>query len=77
MQVVRDTVEIYRKHQLPTLVLAASIRHPLHIIEAAKAGADIATVPFKVLEQSARHPLTDAGIQAFLKDWETFQQERQ
>ncbi len=74
MQVVRDTVEIYRKHQLPTLVLAASIRHPLHLSDAAPAGAAIATVPFKVLEQAARHPLTDAGIQAFLKDWETFQQ---
>jgi transaldolase len=73
MQVVRDTVEIYRRHQLPTLVLAASIRHPLHIIAAAKAGADIATVPFKTLEQAARHPLTDAGIATFLKDWEAFQ----
>ncbi|HZC76566.1 MAG TPA: fructose-6-phosphate aldolase [Ktedonobacterales bacterium] len=72
MQVVRDTVEIYRKHSLPTLVLAASIRHPVHIIEAAKAGADIATVPFKVLEQSTKHPLTDKGIENFLKDWEKF-----
>ena len=73
LQVVRDTVEIYRKHGLPTLVLAASIRHPLHIIEAAKAGADIATVPFKVLEAAAKHPLTDKGIESFLKDWEKFQ----
>jgi transaldolase len=73
MQVVRDTVEIYRQHNLPTLVLAASIRSPLHIIAAAKAGADIATVPFKTLEQAARHPLTDAGIETFLKDWKTFQ----
>jgi transaldolase len=72
MQVVRDTVEIYRKHSLPTLVLAASIRHPVHIIDAAKAGADIATVPFKVLEQSTKHPLTDKGIENFLKDWEKF-----
>ena len=72
MQVVRDTVEIYRTHNLPTLVLAASIRHPLHIIEAAKAGADIATVPFKVLELAAKHPLTDRGIESFLKDWEKF-----
>jgi transaldolase len=76
MQVVRDTVEIYRQHQLPTLVLAASIRHPLHIIAAAKAGADIATVPFKVLEQAAKHPLTDKGIEAFLKDWEKFTHEQ-
>ncbi|MDE3229267.1 MAG: fructose-6-phosphate aldolase [Chloroflexota bacterium] len=73
MQVVRDTVEIYRQHNLTTLVLAASMRSPLHIIAAAKAGADIATVPFKVLEQAARHPLTDSGIETFLKDWKTFQ----
>ena len=72
MEVVRDTVEIYRAHKLPTLVLAASIRHPLHIIEAAKAGADIATVPYKVLIASAKHPLTDKGIDAFLKDWQRF-----
>jgi transaldolase len=71
MQVVRDIVEIYRwmdKASAP-LVLAASIRHPLHIIAAAKAGADIATVPFKVLEQAAIHPLTDKGIEMFLADW--------
>ncbi len=72
MQVVRDTVEIYRKHNLDTLVLAASIRHPVHIIDAAKAGADIATVPFKVLEMASKHPLTDKGIDSFLKDWEKF-----
>src|SRR5581483_7277959 len=73
MQVVRDTVEVYRKHNLPTLVLAASIRHPLHIIDAAKAGADIATVPLKVLQAAAKHPLTDKGIESFLKDWQKFQ----
>lgn len=72
IQVVRDIVEIYRKQQLPTLVLAASIRHPLHIVQAAKAGADIATVPFKVLEEAAKHPLTEQGIERFLKDWERF-----
>jgi transaldolase len=74
MQVVRDTVEIYRQHNLETMVLAASIRHPLHIIEAAKAGAHIATVPYKVLVQATQHPLTDKGIELFLKDWEKFQQ---
>jgi transaldolase len=73
LQVVRDTVEIYRKHTLSTLVLAASIRHPRHIIDAAKAGSDIATVPFKVLETAAKHPLTDKGIASFLEDWEKFQ----
>ena len=72
MQVVRDTVEIYSIHGIETLVLAASIRHPVHIIEAAKAGADIATVPFKVLEQATKHPLTDKGIESFLKDWQKF-----
>ncbi|HEV8190193.1 MAG TPA: fructose-6-phosphate aldolase [Ktedonobacterales bacterium] len=75
MQVVRDTVEIYRNMDTNSrpLILAASIRHPLHIIEAAKIGADIATVPMKVLEQAAKHPLTDKGIEAFLKDWQKFQ----
>ena|ERR1051326_5164218 len=72
MQVVRDIVEMYRNHALPTLVLAASIRHPWHVVQAAKAGADIATVPFKVLEEAAKHPLTEQGIERFLKDWEQF-----
>lgn len=75
MQVVCDTKEIYRQHHLPTLVLAASIHHLLHIIEAAKAGADIATVPFKVPEQAAKHPLTDQGIERFLADWQQFTHE--
>ena len=69
---VREIVEIYRQHHLSTLVLAASIRSPRHITEAAKAGADIATVPFKVLAAAAKHPLTDKGIESFLKDWELF-----
>ncbi len=73
LQVVRETVEIYRQHHLSTLVLAASIRGPRDITDAAKAGADIATVPWKVLQSAAKHPLTDKGIEAFLKDWESFQ----
>ena len=72
MQVVRDTVAIYRQHKLNTLVLAASIRHPVHIIDAAKAGADIATVPYDVLLKSTKHPLTDKGIETFLADWKKF-----
>lgn len=72
MQVVRDIVTIYRQHNLSTLVLAASIRHPLHLIEAAKAGADIATVPYAVLQAAAKHPLTDQGIEKFTKDWSRF-----
>jgi transaldolase len=70
MAVVRDTVEIFRRYGLATKVLAASIRHPLHVIEAAKAGADIATMPYKVLMQMVKHPLTDAGLERFLSDWE-------
>jgi transaldolase len=73
LQVVREIVEIYRLHHLPTLVLAASMRSPRHITDVAKAGADIATVPFKVLEAAAKHPLTDKGIESFLQDWKSFQ----
>jgi transaldolase len=72
MEVVRDTVAIYRQHQMATLVLAASIRSPRDIIAAAKAGADIATVPYKVLVQAAKHPLTDAGLAQFAVDWQAF-----
>jgi transaldolase len=73
LQLVREIVDIYHQHQLSTLVLAASIRSPRQIVDAARAGADIATVPFKVLEAAAKHPLTDKGIESFLKDWEKFQ----
>lgn len=69
MAVVRDAVEIFQRHGIRTQVLAASIRHPLHCIEAAKAGADIATMPFKVLMQMVRHPLTDLGLERFIADW--------
>jgi len=76
MQVVRDTVEIFSLYGLDTYVLAASIRHPLHVTEAALAGADIATMPFKVLEQMLRHPLTDLGLERFLDDWRSLEQAR-
>jgi transaldolase len=69
MAVVRDTAEIFRIHGIATKVLAASIRHPLHCIEAARAGADIATMPFKVLMQMVKHPLTDLGLERFAADW--------
>jgi transaldolase len=69
MGVVRDTVQIFRQYGLATKVLAASIRHPLHVTDAAKAGADIATMPYKVLQQLVKHPLTDAGLERFLADW--------
>lgn len=70
---LREIVQVYHTHHLPTKVLAASIRHPRHIVESALAGADIATCPFKVLQQSMRHPLTDLGIQQFLADWKSRQ----
>ena len=74
MQLIREIVDIYRKDpEIKTLVLSASIRHPRHIIDSALAGADIATCPFKVLEQSMKHPLTDRGIDQFLKDWKSRQ----
>jgi transaldolase len=69
MAVVAEIVQIYRQYSYSTQVLAASIRHPLHCVVAAKMGADVATVPFKVLKQMFQHPLTDAGIARFLADW--------
>jgi transaldolase len=69
MAVVGEIVEIYRKQGIQTKVLAASIRHPLHIVQAAKIGADVATVPFKVLKMMVKHPLTDSGIARFMEDW--------
>jgi len=69
MELVVDIVEIYRNYDFPTQVIAASIRHPLHVLLAAKAGADIATVPYKVLQRMLAHPLTDLGIKKFLEDW--------
>ena len=71
MDLVYDITEIFYSYDLDTEVIAASIRHPLHVLQAAKAGAHIATIPYKVLRQMATHPLTDKGIEQFLKDWET------
>lgn len=70
LAVVRDIAEIFDIHGIPTKIIAASIRHPMHVIEAARAGAHIATVPFGVLMSMLKHPLTDVGIARFLKDWE-------
>ena len=64
-----EIVEIYDNYDWKTEVLAASIRSPVHVIEAARIGADVATMPFKVLEQLIRHPLTDKGLEQFLADW--------
>lgn len=70
MQLIRDIVQIYREHKLETRVLSASIRHPTHAFESAKAGAYAGTMPFKVMKQMAMHPLTDKGLQSFVDDWE-------
>lgn len=70
MDVVRTTVQIYKNYGYLTQVLAASLRHPLHVVEAALAGAHVATMPFKVLDLMFKHPLTDRGLEQFLKDWE-------
>ena len=69
MQLIRDIVQIYDNYDFDTQVLAASIRHPMHIVDCALAGADVATIPFKVIKQLVQHPLTDKGLDAFLSDW--------
>jgi len=74
MQLVRDIAEIFDIHQIDTEIIAASIRSPLHVVDAAKAGAHIATVPYNVIVQMSKHPLTDNGIERFLKDWEGLKQ---
>lgn len=73
MQVVRELVAMVETYGLEAEVLAASIRHPRHVTEAALAGSHIATIPLKVLRQMVRHPLTDAGIERFRADWQTAQ----
>ncbi len=69
MQLIRDIVQIYDNYGFATEVLAASIRHPMHIVDCALAGADVATIPFKVIQQLVKHPLTDKGLDSFLADW--------
>ena len=70
MELVEDIQTIYTNYDFDTQIIVASVRHPMHIVEAARVGADIATVPFPVLEKLFHHPLTDAGLEKFLKDWE-------
>jgi len=74
MQVVKDIVDVFKHYQLSTEVIAASIRHPQHCVTATKAGAHIATVPYSVLMQMIRHPLTDMGVDRFLADWKRISQ---
>jgi len=70
MSAVRDTVSMIKEYGFRSQVLVASVRHPMHVVEALRAGAHACTVPFKVLEQLYQHPLTEVGIQRFLADWE-------
>ena len=70
MGLIREIKTIYANYAFSTQILVASIRHPLHVVEAAKIGADVATMPFAVLQALVKHPLTDAGLERFLKDWE-------
>ena len=70
MELVEQIMNIYFNYAFDTEVIVASVRNPLHVLEAAKIGADISTIPFKVLMQFVKHPLTDIGIERFLKDWE-------
>ena len=74
MGLIRDIKTIYANYRFATQILVASVRHPLHVVEAARIGADIATMPFAVLEALVKHPLTEAWLERFLKDWEQLQQ---
>jgi transaldolase len=76
MALIQEIVDIYRNYPFKTEVLVASTRHPIHIVEAAKMGADICTCPAKVIDQLFKHPLTDIGLANFLKDWEKSQAAR-
>jgi transaldolase len=69
MQLISEIVEIYSNYEWKTEVLVASIRHPMHVVEAARLGAHVGTMPFKVMEQLIKHPLTDKGLEQFLADW--------
>ena len=70
MELIAQLVRIFENYKFSTEILVASVRSPNHVIEAAMLGAHVATIPFKVLEQFAKHPLTDIGIEKFLKDWQ-------
>jgi transaldolase len=70
LELLAEIVEIYDNYSWNTEILAASIRHPIHLVEAARMGAHVATMPFKVIEQLIKHPLTDKGLEQFLADWQ-------
>jgi len=73
MGLIEDIVEVYEKYEIGTEIIVASVRHPDHVVRAALLGADIATIPHKVIKQLVQHPLTDQGLAAFLKDWNQLQ----
>jgi len=75
MEVVADIVQIFRQHRFDCEILAASLRHPMHVVEAAKLGADIGTMPVAVFHALVKHPLTDVGLKRFLEDWEKAKRE--
>jgi len=69
MVMVQDIIQIFRHYEMKTQVLVASVRHPIHVLESAKMGADVVTLPLKVIQQLTKHPLTDIGLKTFLDDW--------
>ena len=73
MDLIREIVQIYDNYEFTTQVLVASCRHPIHVVESAKMGADVATCPPAVIDQLFNHPLTNIGLEKFLKDWEKSQ----
>ncbi len=73
MRLIEDIISIYDNYGFDTEIIVASVRHPMHVYWAAKLGADIATIPFKTISQLIKHPLTDIGIERFLKDWQSLQ----
>ncbi len=77
MQLIEDVVTVYDNYGFETEVLAASIRHPMHVLESARLGADVATMPLNVIDQLLHHPLTDRGLERFLDDWNALQEELQ
>jgi len=70
MALISQILEIFHNYDFATKVLVASVRHPIHVLQAARLGADVATIPFNVIDQLAKHPLTDSGLKKFLADWE-------
>lgn len=76
MDLVEQIIDMYSNYLFETEIIVASIRNPMHVFEAARMGADVATIPFKVIDQMARHPLTDIGIRNFLADWEKVEKKK-